>query len=128
MRSIFIFFGLLDLLAFYRAFPTLNRIFENYDVSALIPNVLPAITVLMIVSLLVSGPLTLADNRYGFVTYYIQFPFRLAFSILTFGFILKLFPMQLGTFNYGMLTATVFAFEATRLMLTIQYHKRLLLH
>lgn len=128
MRGIFICFGLLDLLAFYRAFPTLNRIFENYDVSALIPNVLPAFTVLLIVSLLVSGPLTIVGNRYGYVIYYFQFPLRLAFRIGTFSFVLKLFPMQLGTLNYGMLMATVFAFEAIRLMLTIQHHKKLLLH
>jgi hypothetical protein len=124
MRGIFICFGLLDLFAFYRSFPTLNRIFENYDVSALIPNVLPAITVLLIVSLLVTGPLTIMGNKYGYVIYYFQFPLRLAFLAgLTFGFVLKFFPMQVGTFGQGMMMATVIAFEAIRLMLTIQRQK-----
>lgn len=125
MRIIFICFGLLDLLAFYRGFPTLNRIFENYDVSALIPNVLPAITVLLIISLLVTGPLTIVGNRYAYIIYYFQFPFRLAFLTgLTFGFVLKQFPMQVGTFGHGMMMATVIAFEAIRLMLTIQTHRK----
>jgi hypothetical protein len=125
MRGIFICFGLLDLLAFYRGFPTLNRIFENYDVSALIPNVLPAITVLLFISLLVTGPLTVVGNRYGYIIYYFQFPLRLAFqTALTFGFIFKMFQTQVGTFNHGMMTATVIAFEAVRLMLTIQHHRK----
>jgi hypothetical protein len=126
MRFIFICFGLLDLLAFYRGFPTLARIFENYDVSALIPNVLPAIMVLLIVSLLVSGPLTIVGNRYGYIIYYFQFPLRLALLTgLTFGFVLKLLHFQVGTFAHGMLMATVFAFEAVRLMLTISTHRHI---
>ncbi|HMJ70075.1 MAG TPA: hypothetical protein VK508_14315 [Cyclobacteriaceae bacterium] len=125
MRGIFICFGFLDLLAFYRSFPVLNRIFENYDVSALIPNVLPAITVLLVLSLLVTGPLTIVGNRYGYVIYYFQFPLRLAFRAgLTFGFVFRLLPAQVGTFAYGMTLATILAFEATRLMLTIQAHRK----
>jgi hypothetical protein len=125
MRGIFICFGFLDLLAYYRSFPVLNRIFENYDVSALIPNVLPGITVLLIISLLITGPLTIVGNKYGYVCYYFQFPLRLAFLTgLTFGFVLKLFPTQVGTLQHGMVLATVFAFEAIRLMLTIQQQKK----
>ncbi|HZY81923.1 MAG TPA: hypothetical protein VFE50_20510 [Cyclobacteriaceae bacterium] len=122
---IFISFGLLDLLAFYRSSPTLARIFENYDVSALIPNVLPAITVLLIISLLVTGPLMIMNNRRGYTIYYFQFPFRLIFlKGLTFGFIYQLFPTQVGTLTHGMVMASVIAFEAMRLMLTIQEHRK----
>ena len=125
MRIIFICFGLLDLLAFYRSFPTLNRIFENYEVSALLPNVLPAVTVLLIVSLLATGALNIAGNKYCYIIYYFQFPFRLAFALsLTFGFLLKIFATQLGTFAHGMMMATVIALEAMRLMLTIQVHRK----
>jgi hypothetical protein len=128
IRGIFIGFGLLDLLSFYRAFPTLTLIFENYDVPAAITNVLPALAVLLIVSFLVSGPLTIVGNRYGYVMYYFQFPLRLAVQIPTFGFAFELFPMQVGTFYQGMFVATVVAFEAIRLMLTIQHHRKLSLH
>ena len=111
-------FGALDLYSFYRAFPLLARIFENY-----VAGMVPILMVLMIVSLLVSGPLFIIDNRIGYAVYYFQFPFRLIFSILTFGFILKIFPTQQGTFAHGMELATVFALEAVRLMLTIQKNK-----
>lgn len=125
MRGIFIFFGLLDLLAFYKAFPTLNRIFENYEVSSLIPSVRPAITVLLILSLLASGPLTIVGNRYGYVIYYFQFPLRLALLTgLTFGFVLIIYPGQQGTFSHGMTMASIFAAEAIRLMATIQAHRK----
>lgn len=121
LRGIFIGFGLLDLLAFYRSAPTLARIFENYDVSALIPNVLPAVTVLLIVSLLVTGPLMILGNSIGYTLYYFQFPLRLIFlKGLTFGFVFQIFPTQVGTFNHGMVMASVIAFEAMRLMLTIR--------
>src|ERR1044071_6336174 len=111
-------FGALDLYAFYRAFPLLARIFENY-----VAGVVPLLTIVTIVSLLVSGPLFMIDNRIGYVIYYFQFPFRLFFSIFTFGFILRLFPTQQGTFVHGMELASVFGLEAVRLMLTIQKNK-----
>jgi hypothetical protein len=111
-------FGVLDLYSFYRAFPPLVRIFENY-----VAGIVPALTVLMIVSLLASGPLFIIDNRVGYVIYYFQFPFRLLFFILTFGFILRVFPTQQGTFAHGMEIASVFGLEAVRLMLTIQKNK-----
>lgn len=125
MRIIFIGFGLLDLLAFYRCSPILNRIIENHDFSALIPSVLPAFNLLLILSLLATGPLCIVGNKYAHTIYYFQFPFRLAFlTALTFGFMLKLYPMQVGTFGHGMMMATVIALEAIRLMITIQAHRK----
>lgn len=123
-RWLLVGFGVLDLFAFYRNFPTLTRIFEKYEVSNLIPLAIPALTVITIVSLLVSGPLTVVGNKWGYVIYYFQFPLRLAFKVgLTFGFLFKIVPTITGTFNNGMLTATVFALEAIRLMLTIRRQK-----
>jgi hypothetical protein len=111
-------FGCLDLYSFYRAFPLLTRIFENY-----VAGIVPVLTALTIISLLASGPLFITDNRIGYTIYYFQVPFRLMFSILTFGFIFKLFPNQQGTLLHGMEIATVFGLEAVRLMVTIQKNK-----
>lgn len=111
-------FGALDLYSFYKTFPILARIFENY-----VAGIMPILMVLVALSLLVSGPLYVIDNRFGYLIYYFQFPFRLIFSILTFGFILRLFPTQQSTFAHGMELATVYALEAVRLMLTIQKNK-----
>jgi hypothetical protein len=112
-------FGAFDLLAFYRSFPGVIRIFESYSATAY-----QIITAVLIPSLLVSGPLFMIGNRIGYIIYYFQFPFRLALlSALTFGFIFKLFATQTGTFAYGMVMASVFGLEAVRLMLTIQKNK-----
>ena len=111
-------FGALDLYSFYRSFPQLIRVVENYSAG-----ILPLLTILLILSLLVSGPLYMVGNKLGFTIYYFQFPFRLAFFIVTFGFISRLITTQQGTFAHGMLQATIFALEAVRLMLTIQKNK-----
>lgn len=112
-------FGALDLLAFYRSFPTVVRIIESYSATFY-----QALTLLLILSLLVSGPLFMTGNRTGYAIYYFQFPLRLAFlTALTFGFIFKLVVTQPGTFGYGMVMASVIGLEAVRLMLTIQKNK-----
>jgi len=112
-------FGALDLLAFYRSFPKLMRMIENYS-----PSFYQVLLFLMILSLLVTGTLYMMGNRIGYVVYYFQFPLRLTFlTALTFGFIFKILPTQTGTLASGMVMASVFALEAVRLMLTIQKNK-----
>ena len=106
-------FGLLDLFLFYKNFPQLFRNLERYNV----------LKILVDLSLLVSGPLFIVGNKIGFIVYYFQFPFRLLFFLVTFGFLLKVFNPPQGTFAHGMLLATIFALEAVRLMLTIQKNK-----
>ncbi len=92
---------------------------ENYT-----PSFYQVLLFLMIVSLLVSAPLYMLNNRIGYVVYYFQFPLRIAFiASLTFGFIFKLVPTQAGTLAHGMVMASVFGLEAVRLMLTIQKNK-----
>jgi hypothetical protein len=112
-------FGALDLFAFYRSFPKLIRMIENYT-----PNLYQVLLFLMILSLLASGPLYMVGNRLGYVVYYFQFPLRLTFlTALTFGFVFKLVTTQPGTLGNGMVMASIFALEAVRLMLTIQKNK-----
>lgn len=83
------------------------------------------ILLLLIVSLLISGPLTMLGKKAGYIIYYFQFPARLwSLTGLTFGFVFTLFPTEVGTLKQGMTIATVIAFEATRLMLTLQSHRK----
>jgi hypothetical protein len=113
-------FGLLDLLSFYRSAPNLIRALENF-----VPSAIGLAWILLVVSLLASGPLNIVGNRFAYVIYYFQFPLKLAFLTLTFGFLFKIIQLQVGTLAYGMLTASVIALEATRLMLTIQRHRHI---
>jgi len=115
---LFVIFGALDLYLFYKNFAKLVGAIENY--SAGVVNVL---MILLILSLLVSGPLQMVGNKLGFTVYYFQFPFRLAFFVATFGFLVRIVNPQQGTFAHGMLLATIFGLEAVRLMLTIQKNK-----
>lgn len=111
-------FGALDLYSFYRSFPGLIRMVTAYSAS-----ILNALLILLLGSLIVSGPLFMLDNKLGYVIYYFQFPLRLIFSVVTFGFIARIINTQPGTFAQGMLTATILALEAVRLMVTIQKNK-----
>ena len=112
-------FGALDLFAFYRSFPRLMRIFENYNAS-----IYQVLVLIMIISLIASGALYMMGNKIGFVIYYFQFPMRVSFIPgLTFGFLTSILPVATGTLYYGMLLATIFALEAIRLMHTIQKHR-----
>jgi len=114
-----IIFGALDLFAFYRSFPKLMRIFEVYT-----GHVFQWLQVILIISVIVSGPLLLMGNKIAYIIYYFQFPLKLLFAtVLTFGFLTSILPAVAGTLYFGMLWATIFALEAIRLMHTIQKHR-----
>jgi hypothetical protein len=64
------------------------------------------------------------QKKYGFVSYYIQFPFRLYLWIFTVGFI-TLLPEALGNYEdkwFPILLKVCFMFEFIRLYLTIRGH------
>ena len=62
------------------------------------------------------------QRKYGFISYYVQFPFRLYLWIFTLGFI-TLFPEFLGNFDdkwFPILLKVCFVGEFIRLYLTIK--------
>ncbi|MEJ5994068.1 hypothetical protein WG904_06500 [Pedobacter sp. Du54] len=65
------------------------------------------------------------EKKYGFVLYYIQFPFRLYLWVFSVGFI-TLIPEALEVFNdtlYDILFKACFVAEVIRLYLTIKIHR-----
>ena len=63
-------------------------------------------------------------KKFGFILYYIQFPFRLYLWIFTFGFI-TLFPEALGNFEdywFDILLKVCMTTEFIRLYLTVRAH------
>jgi type III secretory pathway component EscS len=112
-------FGALDLYALFRVFPKVIWMIEtSYN-----GNLYQLLVLVMVISLIVSGPLILMGNRIGYVIYYFQFPLRLTtIPSLTFGFLMRI-PTTVGTLFFGMLLATIYALEAIRLMYTIQKHR-----
>lgn len=64
------------------------------------------------------------EKKYGFISYYIQFPFRLYLWVLTLGFI-TLLPEAIGNYDdkwFPILLKICFAGEIIRLYLTIRAH------
>ncbi|MBN1251000.1 MAG: hypothetical protein JXA16_02620, partial [Bacteroidales bacterium] len=58
------------------------------------------------------------------IIYYFQFPFKLAFMILTFGFLLKLSIIPQESILFKIILFTVFLLEFFRLIYSILIHKK----
>jgi len=79
---------------------------------------------LLIMSLVVSGVLSIMRKKISLIVYYFQFPLRITFVILTFGFLFKIFGFQYDTVGYQILLGVTVLLEITRLVITIKIHKK----
>jgi hypothetical protein len=80
----------------------------------------------MFVLVLVGAIGLFLEKKYGFILYYIQFPFRLYLWIFSIGFI-TLIPEALTIFDdavFDILFKLCFVGEVIRLYLTIRIHRR----
>lgn len=84
------------------------------------------LTLPMFISLLVSAVGLFLVKKFGFITYYIQFPFRLILWIFSVGFI-TLLPelLNLSQTWFDVLFKLCFIAEFFRLFFTIKLHKKL---
>jgi len=84
------------------------------------------LTLPMFVSLFVSSAGLLLLKKFGFITYYIQFPFRLVVWVFSIGFI-TLLPelLNLNQTSFDILFKLCFIAEFFRLFFTIKIHKEL---
>jgi len=84
------------------------------------------LTLPMFISLLVSALGLLLVKKFGFITYYIQFPFRLIIWIFSVGFI-TLLPelLNLSQTWFDILFKLCFIAEFFRLYFTIKIHRKL---
>ena len=119
-KKTLILFGLLDLVTFVVTFKFLIKLIENIELISLLS--IPEI--LLIVSLIASGVLSIMRKKTSLIIYYIQFPLRVTFMILTFGFIFKLLGFQYDSVGYRILVVITFLLEIIRLLITIMIHKK----
>ena len=77
-----ILFGLLDLVSFVVTFKFVTKVIENIDRFSLLS--IPEI--LLIVSLIASGVLSIMRKKISLIIYSCQFRLRVSFMILIFGF------------------------------------------
>ena len=84
------------------------------------------LTLPMFVSLLVSAAGLMLFKKFGFITYYIQFPFRLVVWVFSIGFI-TLLPelLNLSQTWFDILFKLCFIAEFFRFYFTIKIHKKL---
>lgn len=120
--------GMLDIVSFLRAYKSALYMWDN--VSAIISYNLgigdkinaiwiPILNLVLFLLLLASGLLLILRKRIGIIIYYIEFPLRILFAILTFGFILKLFALQFDSWSYKVLFAFIGLLELLRLVYSI---------
>ena len=119
-KKILISFGILDLLSFVLTYKFGIKMIENIELSPLM--YLPEI--LLIVSLIASGIFSILKKKVSLFIYYFQFPLKVTFMILTFGFLFKLLGLQHDSVGYKILIPTTFLLEVTRLVITIMIHKK----
>ena len=85
-HKLLVLFGILDFLTVIQIYELLKNIFNKFYYLPIINT----IEITIIISLLFSGTLSILQKKKALIIYYFQFPFKLAFMILTFGFLLKL--------------------------------------
>lgn len=126
MKNIGRFFALLDLISifllarqFWQILTHLDEIPDQILSQAKVILLLP-----LFVSLFISAIGLILFKKFGFITYYIQFPFRLIVWVFSIGFITFLPEMlSLGERWFDILFRICFIAEFFRLYFTIKLHR-----
>jgi hypothetical protein len=130
---ILIIFGLLDLVSFMRTYKMIQFNWDGifFAISAdltfwnrVLGIVTPILYLALIFMLVPSGLLLILKNKLGLIIYYLEFPLRLFFVTLTFGFVIKFLGLQMGTLTYTLMMTLVYILEIGRLVFTIWSHKK----
>jgi hypothetical protein len=119
-RIVLLIFGLLDLFSFVRTYKIGISMLDSIEHFP----IMSVLEILLIFSLIGSGVLSILRKKISLIIYYAQIPLRLAFMILTFGFLLKLFGLQYDSIGYKILVGLTFLLEIARLTFSIMIHKR----
>jgi hypothetical protein len=120
IKYLLIFLGILDLLSFIQ---TIDLAWQNINNLSDLP-VIQILAVLLIVSLLASGVLSILMKKSSLIIYYSQFLFKMAFFILTFGFVLNFIGFQNDTIFYKIIATVIMMLELGRLIYTIYVHRK----
>lgn len=127
MRNTIRFFGLLDIISilflaqpFWTLITHLNEIPDQFLSQARV-----ILTIPIFISLFLSASGLLLLKKFGFITYYLQFPFRLVVWVFSFGFI-TLLPewLNLGDAWFDILFKVCFITEFFRLYFTVKAHQK----
>ena len=120
MNKFIITFGILDLFSFSQTYKVGLILVDNFKYFPL----MNSLEILLILSLVVSGVLSIMRKKIALVFYYFQMPLRLTFVILTFGFLINIFGFQFNSIGFKVMFILTSLLEIARLIFTIMIHKR----
>ncbi|RZL57731.1 MAG: hypothetical protein EOO93_17630 [Pedobacter sp.] len=123
MRILLRSFAFLDLLSLVFMTMQLWSIFQNFSQFTLLSDKIQGVLMFPMYALVLFGAYGLFfQKKFGFIAYYIQFPFRLYLWVFTLGFI-TLLPEAMSNYDekwFPILLKVCFAAEFVRLYLTIR--------
>lgn len=128
IRNILMTLGVLDLVSFFRTyemglsmwadiFSTLDTDMELWNKILRLGLSISGLTLVLL--LFASGLFLILGKRTGIIIYYFEFPLRLMFLTLTFGFVLRLLGLQVDTWTYKIAMAFIVGLELFRLIFSI---------
>jgi hypothetical protein len=126
-KNLLVVFGLLDLISLFMTFRLGLKLLDEIVNPAGLPIfwiIYHVFEVVLIASLLISGILSILKSKSSLIVFYIQFPFKFAFMILSFGFFLKMFGIPYDSMIYKFMAFTVMTLEIARLAITIRIHRK----
>jgi hypothetical protein len=119
-NNVLIILGILDLFSFSQTYKVGLILLDNFKYFPL----MNSLEILLILSFMVSGVLSIMRKKIALVLYYFQMPLRLTFVILTFGFLINIFGFQFNSIGSKVMFILTFLLEIARLIFTIMIHKR----
>lgn len=119
-KNLLIAFGFLDLFSFIQSFKIGINMINSIEQ---IP-IFSILEILLIISLIPSGIFSIMRKKISLIIYFIQFPLKLVFVILTFAFLFILFGFKYNSNEYTILLWLIVLLEIARLIFSIMIHKK----
>jgi len=126
MRLLLKIFALLDVISIIFMAPQIwSLLFHHNDIPSELISILKIVlTILIFISLFISAIGLFRIKKYGLITYYIQFPFRLILWVFSIGFITFLPELlQQGDQWFSLLFRICIVVEFFRCYYTVQAHR-----
>jgi hypothetical protein len=122
MKKLLIVFGILDVVTLIKDFK--DPVDTGFTSAS--PYFLAVIigTLLIYLSLILSAYFLIRQSKVGLWLTYAQFPLRLFFVVLSFGFLLSVNPFQMDEIGYKYFIGVLMGLEIVRLIITIQIHRK----
>jgi len=121
MKKLLILFGILDVVTLIRDYKIVTALFSDLTYYP----ILVSGNILIYSSLIFSAYFLIRENKIGLWLTYAQFPLRLLYLTLSFGFLLTASGyFQQGELGDRVFLATLVGFEIVRLIITILIHRK----